>query len=118
MPVTRKIWLWALIVALTAAVHAAQAVPLDVPACDSLKKERTELEGGGILMQLHVTPDEAKALPKDRIERLAHYADISAQILFRCVPPPEPVVEPVKPVAKAAAVQPKRKFTGFKKRRH
>ena len=90
---------------LTALAGGARAIPLDAPACASLNQEQATLEGSGVLTELRMKPEEAKALPKDKVERLQHYVDVSGQILFRCLPPPEPVAaEPAKPPVKAAAV--------------
>ena len=85
----------------------ARAIPLDLTACDSLDKERSQMEAAGVLTQLHLGAEDAKALPKDKVLQVQHYVDISAQLLFRCLPPPEPVATPpAKPPARAAAAKP------------
>ena len=85
---------------------ATWAVPLDVEACKSLDKERSTLEAAGILTDLHLTANDAKALPKDHFLRVQHYVDVSGQILFRCVPAVKEIVAgaiaPIAPVPAAA----------------
>ena len=92
----------------------AQALPLAEDVCAKLGVEKTLLETPEMLADVRVTPDAAKAFAKDRLDRVLHYLDVSAQVLFRCsVPtmaddtvPPDPL-EPVdQATGSAATTQP------------
>lgn len=65
----------------------AVATPLEPAACSGLDHERNTLATSGVLDDLHVDAEQAKALSRERLERVQRYVEISGQILFRCVAP-------------------------------
>jgi hypothetical protein len=69
-----------------AGLSAASALPLAPDTCASLDQERHKLEASGVLDDARDSADEAKALAKDRLERVQRYVEVSSLILFRCQP--------------------------------
>lgn len=76
----------------------ATARPLESAVCAGLDKEKTALETAGVAADLHLNPDEAKALAADKLQRVQRYVQISADVLFRC-----PISVTITPVAAPAA---------------
>lgn len=89
---------------IAAGTSAAWAVPLAPDACSSLDQERHSLETSGVLDDVRATADMAKALPKDRLDRVERYVELSSLILFRCAP--AVAAAPVAPPAGVAAASP------------
>ena len=60
------------------------AITLASAACDQLDKEKTALEAAGVQVDMRTTPDAAKALSPDRLQRIQRYVEVSGSVLFRC----------------------------------
>lgn len=73
--------------------------PLDTAVCADLDKEKTALETAGVAGDLHLQPEDAKALAADKLQRIQRYVQISADVLFRC-----PIAVTIAPAAQAAPV--------------
>jgi len=80
----------------------AFGLPLAPDACTTLEQERHVLETSGVLDDLHATPDQAKALAKDKLERVERYVEISSLVLFRCTPAVAPNDAPAAAALRAA----------------
>ena len=78
------LWLMGLAAVMVEPAPDAIALPLESSACAVLDQERNALESTGVLADLHLKVDEAKALAKDRLQRVQRYVDIAGLILFRC----------------------------------
>ena len=121
-------WRWlsgpVLVIALAAAGVPARALPLDPGSCGQLDKERVALEAAGVLADVRLQAQEIKTLPKDRLQRMQRYVDVSGQVLFRCqslLPPvgPQTVAgEGATPAATKIAVVPPASAKGKGKGAH
>lgn len=73
------------LVALVALPATAGAVPLDKPACDSLKTEHAALLAGGLEADMARGPEWAKAnLAPERLKLIERLIEVEEQLSFRC----------------------------------
>jgi len=82
MTMGRSLLLLGAAVLALARVHAA---PLDADSCAQLKIEHSQLELGGVEMDMANGPEWAKAnLAPEKLERIRRFIELKEQVLFRC----------------------------------